>query len=221
MGNLDRRPVGARIDAYMTNPDVPSPIDLRLMSDACEWEKTAFEKRPWRADLFARFAHQLMLGQPPVRCVLELGSGPGFLASHLLSELPDLHMVLLDFSEAMHELARRRVGPMVNRVEFLSKNFKNSDWVRGLKEFDAVVTIQAVHELRHKRYAEELHRQVRTLLRPGGPYLVCDHFRGEDGMSNEQLYMTVAEQKAALESAGYASVQQVLLKGGLVLHRAN
>jgi hypothetical protein len=39
-------------------------------------------------------------------------------------------------------------------------------------------------------------------------------------MSNEQLYMTVAEQKAALESAGYASVRQVFLKGGLVLHNA-
>jgi SAM-dependent methyltransferase len=140
MGNLDRPPVGARVDAYMTNPDVPSPIDLRLKSDACEWEKTAFEKRPWRTEFFARFADQLMLRQPPVRCVLELGSGPGFLASHLLSELPDLHMVLLDFSEAMHELARRRVGPIVNRVEFLSKNFKNSDWVRGLKEFDDATT---------------------------------------------------------------------------------
>ena len=39
-------------------------------------------------------------------------------------------------------------------------------------------------------------------------------------MSNEQLYMTVAEQKAALESAGYASVRQVFLKGGLVFHNA-
>jgi ubiquinone/menaquinone biosynthesis C-methylase UbiE len=190
------------------------------MSDAFEWEKTALIKRPWRTDFFARFANQLKHRQPPVRCVLELGSGPGFLAGHLLSELPDLRMVLLDFSEAMHELARRRLGPMVNRVEFFSKNFKNSDWVHGLKEFDAVVTIQAVHELRHKRYAEELHKRVRTVLRPGGIYLVCDHFNGEGGMSNEQLYMTVAEQKAALESAGYASVRLVLLKGGMVLHRA-
>ena len=39
-------------------------------------------------------------------------------------------------------------------------------------------------------------------------------------MSNDQLYMTGAEQKAALESAGYASVSRVLLKGGLALHCA-
>jgi ubiquinone/menaquinone biosynthesis C-methylase UbiE len=204
----------------MTNTDVPSPIDLRLMSDAREWERTASEKRPWRTEFFAMFADQLTHWQPQVRSVLEIGSGPGFLARHLLSELPDLRMVLLDFSEAMHELAKRRLGPLVNRVEFLSKNFKNPDWTHGLKYFDAVVTNQAVHELRHKRYAEELHKQVRTVLKPGGTYLVCDHFSGEGGMSNEQLYMTVAEQKAALESAGYVSVSEVLLKRGLILHCA-
>jgi ubiquinone/menaquinone biosynthesis C-methylase UbiE len=204
----------------MTDSDVPSPIDLRLMSDACEWERTALEKRPWRTDFFAMFADQLKHRQSQVCSVLEIGSGPGFLASHLLSELPDLRMVLLDFSEAMHELAKRRLGPLVNRVEFLSKNFKNPDWVQSLSYFDAVVTNQAVHELRHKRYAEELHKQVRAVLKAGGTYLVCDHFSGEGGMSNEQLFMTVAEQKAALESAGYASVSQVLLKGGLVLHSA-
>jgi ubiquinone/menaquinone biosynthesis C-methylase UbiE len=204
----------------MTEPDVPSPIDLRLMSDACEWERTASEKRPWRTDFFAMFADQLKHRQPRVLNILEIGSGPGFLARHLLGEMPDLRMVLLDFSEAMHELAKRRLGTLVDRVEFLTRDFKNSDWAHSLKYFDAVVTNQAVHELRHKRYAEELHKQVRTVLRSGGAYLVCDHFNGEGGMSNDQLYMTVAEQRAALESAGYASVSQVLLRGGLVLHWA-
>jgi hypothetical protein len=76
---------------------------------------------------------------------------------------------------------------------------------------------QAVHELRHKRYAVELHRHVRTVLRSGGSYLVCDHFYGPGGMTNDQLYMTIEEQKAALETADF-SVRQVLLKDGMVLH---
>jgi hypothetical protein len=137
----------------------------------------------------------------------------------LLAALPHLHMVLLDFSSAMHELARRRLGPMTSRVDCLEKSFKDADWSEDAKSFDAVVTNQAVHELRHKRYAVELHRQVRTLLRPGGSYLVCDHFYGPDGMTNHQLYMTIEEQKSALETAGF-SVGQVLLKGGMVLHHA-
>jgi predicted methyltransferase len=58
------------------------------------------------------------------------------------------------------------------------------------------------------------------LLLPGGAYLVCDHFAGKGGMKNDQLYMSVAEQATALASAGFSKIEQVLLKGGLVLHCA-
>jgi predicted methyltransferase len=84
-----------------------------------------------------------------------------------------------------------------------------------------VVTHQAVHELRHKDRACGLHAQAAGLLAPGGVYLVCDHVAGEGGMAEDQLYMTVDEQAAALAAAGFGVVEQLLLKGGLVLHRAS
>jgi ubiquinone/menaquinone biosynthesis C-methylase UbiE len=200
--------------------DVPSPIDLRSTSAAREWERSAMEKRPWRTEFFALFADELAQIRPAVARVLELGSGPGFLAVHLLRALPDLDMVLLDFSAAMHDLARQRLGGLVSRVEFIEASFKDPVWYERLAYFDAVVTNQAVHELRHKQHAPQLHRQVRTVLQPGGSYLVCDHFCGPDGMSNDQLYMTVDEQRASIESAGFVSVRKVLSKGGMVLHHA-
>jgi ubiquinone/menaquinone biosynthesis C-methylase UbiE len=205
----------------MSAVDIPSPIDLRSMADALEWERTAMRKRPWRMEFFSMFAEELRKQKPPVSRVLELGSGPGFLACHLLNALPNVHMVLLDFSAAMHELARQRLGPLVSRVEFVEVSFKEPLWGEHLAQFDAVVTHQAVHELRHKRYALELHKQVKALLRPGASYLVCDHFYGPDGMSSDQLYMTVDEQKSAIESAGFQSVRKILMMGGLVLHHAN
>ena len=87
-------------------------------------------------------------------------------------------------------------------------------------EFECVITNQAVHELRHKHYAAKLHEQVKTILSPGGCYLVCDHFVGEGGMKNDQLYMSVSEQRDALLVAGFAQVEQVMINDGLVLHRA-
>ncbi len=39
-------------------------------------------------------------------------------------------------------------------------------------------------------------------------------------MKNNELYMSVAEHRTALLQAGFAEVQQLLLKGGLVLLRA-
>ncbi len=200
--------------------DVPSPIDLRLMADAREWESTALSKRPWRTDFFAAFAAAIRTAPMPAQSILELGSGPGFLAQHLLTALPAVSYVALDFSPAMHQLAVERLGVLASRVQFLERSFLDADWSHGLGPFEVIVTNQAVHELRHKRHAATLHTQARELLAPGGVYLVCDHFAGEGGMTNDQLYMTVVEQHQALVSAGFVGVEQLLLKGGLVLHAA-
>lgn len=201
--------------------DVPSPIDLRRPEDAKQWAESAMSKRPWRVEFFAAFADVINAasGARPCR-VLELGSGPGFLAEHLLRTHAALGYVALDISAAMHELAVQRLGTLASRVQFVERSFREAAWLDGLGHFDFVVTHQAVHELRHKRRAIALHTQVRQLLVPRGAYLVCDHFFGEGGMSNDQLYMSVAEQRQALLSAGYGSVEQVMLKGGLVLHHA-
>ncbi|ALV06440.1 class I SAM-dependent methyltransferase [Roseateles depolymerans] len=198
--------------------DVPSPIDLTRMDDAREWAQQAMLKRPWRTEFFAEFARVLDEGE--AQQVLELGSGPGFLARHLLEALPQIQYTALDFSAAMHQLAAERLGALQSRVRFVERSFREPAWVEGLGPFDHVVTHQAVHELRHKRYTPMLHEQVRGLLAPGGRYLVCDHFSGPGGMKNDQLYMSIDEQREALQRAGFARVEPVLLKRGLMLYLA-
>lgn len=198
--------------------DVPSPIDLTRMDDAREWAEQAMLKRPWRTEFFAEFARVLDEGE--AQQVLELGSGPGFLARHLLEALPQIQYTALDVSAAMHALAAERLGELQTRVSFVERSFREPAWVEGLGRFDHVVTIQAVHELRHKRYTAMLHEQVRGLLAPGGRYLVCDHFAGPGGMKNDQLYMSIDEQREALQRAGFARVEPVLLKRGLMLYLA-
>jgi ubiquinone/menaquinone biosynthesis C-methylase UbiE len=200
-------------------PDVQSPIDLRSLKDAAEWANAAMEKRPWRVDFFDVFASEIASHSESAE-VLELGSGPGFLAAHLLTQLPQLNLHLLDFSEAMHSLARERLGTKASSVEFIARSFREPNWSADMQSFDCVITNQAVHELRHKRHAVDLHSAVRTLLKPQGSYLLCDHYVGGDGMRNDQLYMTIQEQKTALLAAGFSRVDQLLAKGGLVLNRA-
>jgi SAM-dependent methyltransferase len=199
--------------------DVPSPIDFASPRDAAEWEATAMQKRPWRAEFFDRYAQEIA-GATVTAKILELGSGPGFLAQHLLSRLPEATMHLLDDSNAMHALARDRLGDLASRATFLPVSFKEPDWPDRLGPYDFVVTHQAVHELRHKRHAVTLHRQVRSVLKPGGAYLMGDHYCGPGGMANDQLYMSVEEQQTALREAGLGQVTELLRKGGLVLLRA-
>jgi ubiquinone/menaquinone biosynthesis C-methylase UbiE len=189
------------------------------MSDAAEWARTAEQKRPWRHQFFVAFA-DCIRGMRQVDRVLDLGSGPGFLARHLLQEFPRIEYVALDFSPAMHALARERLGELARRVTFVERSFREADWAQDLGIFDCVVTLQSVHELRHKVHAPALHGQVRRILAKDGAYLVCDHFAGNGGMTNTQLFMTLGEQRSVLREAGFQQVDELLSLGSLALYRA-
>ncbi len=199
--------------------DVPSPIDLRQMADAREWEAQA-EHRPGRDEILSRFVDEAVRWAGQCSRILELGSGPGFLAQRLLTQIPDAQYVALDFSSAMHVLAGERLAAFGDRVTFAERSFKTETWTEGLPSPDIVVTNQAVHELRHKSYAEHLHRQVHGILKEGGIYLVSDHFCGDGGLNNDELFMTKAEQFEALSNAGFSGVERLLTSGSLALHLA-
>jgi len=201
--------------------DIPSPIDLRTMPDASAWADSAMQKRPVRQEFFDVFVNELRLLDQKDLSILELGSGPGFLAHHILQAIAETKYTMVDFSPAMHELAKQRLGTLTQHAHFILADFKTENWALDLGTFDTVVTMQAIHELRHKRHAAKLHSSVHGLLNKGGIYLVCDHFVGSGGMTNTELYMTVEEQHIALEKAGFKNIQCVLEKDGLILYRAN
>lgn len=200
--------------------DVPSPIDLKGMTDAEAWADSAMVERPYREEFFRAFVQQLLPLCSMPSNVLELGSGPGFLAQRILEACPLVEYTALDFSPVMHVLARTRLGPLGARVRFMEADFKDLGWSTRLPSYQAVVTMQAVHELRHKRHASRLYQAVRELLIPGGVFLICDHFRGEGGMQNRALYMTPEEHERALCEGGFASLCEVRREGSLVLYRA-
>src|SRR5438876_6403236 len=107
----------------MNEQDVPSPINLRDPLDAWEWERTA-QERPGRVEIFQTIGRELLaLGKSDLT-VLELGSGPGFLAAYLLDTLPAVRLTLLDFSASMHNLALARLGSRATQVRFVERSFK-------------------------------------------------------------------------------------------------
>lgn len=192
--------------------EVPSPIDLRSCADALAWEAAASE-RPGRAQMLKAFVTELQKTKPSA--ILELGSGPGFLAENILNALPEVSYTAVDFSAVMHDLARRRLGARAHHVTWIQSDFRSASWSSDLAKFNAIVTLQAVHELRHKSRATELHAGVRTLLAHDGSYLMCDHWCGDGGMTNSELYMSLDEHEVALASAGFGDVALVMLAGTL------
>ena len=85
------------------------------------------------------------------------------------------------------------------------------------QKYDFIIIHQALHELRHKRYATDFHKIARTLLKPKGYYLVCDHLCAAHAMQNDQLYMTKQEHLDALEQASFKAIKMPLEIEGLCL----
>ncbi|HLL24694.1 MAG TPA: hypothetical protein VK427_21325, partial [Kofleriaceae bacterium] len=80
-------------------------------------------------------------------------------------------------------------------------DYAREDWPALLiGPFDVVVTMQTVHELRHKRHARPFYERVHGLLHAGGAIVVCDH----EPQDARPLHMTVAEQHAALAAVGFS-----------------
>ena len=200
--------------------DVPSPIDLQSTAEAEAWAASAMAKRPYREEFFRAFVEQLGPLCSMRSNVLELGSGPGMLAQRILEAYPLVEYTALDFSPAMHVLARARLEPLGTRVRLIEADLKVAGWSERLPRYHAVVTMQAVHELRHKRHASRLYQAVRELLVPDGVFLMCDHVCGEGGVQNRALYMTPEEHERALFEGGFASSSEVRREGSLVLYRA-
>ena len=96
-------------EGFHEDEDLPTPIDFNRMEDALKWIEDTNQKRPWRLDFFRAIASQIKLRSREPANIAELGSGPGFLAEEVMMSCEMERYVLLDFSKAMHDLARQRL----------------------------------------------------------------------------------------------------------------
>jgi cyclopropane fatty-acyl-phospholipid synthase-like methyltransferase len=201
----------------MPEEDVPSPIDFHELAQAREWEAQTIAKRPWRPRFFAAFVIALNSHFDREFSVLELGSGPGHLAEQILCSCKVARYVALDFSRAMHHLARARIAAFSDKVEFLERDFRSPRWTAGLAKFEAIVMMQAAHELRHRRRLPSFLSQVRTRLVPGGPFLYCDHYAESASAERQDLFLSQAGQPVALREANFTDVRTLVDVGGMAL----
>src|SRR6185436_19885994 len=99
-----------------------------------------------------------------------------FFAEALLENCQIERYTLIDFSPQMLELSRKRLAKFKDRTVFIQSDFKKNDWTNAVPAgFDLVVSLQAVHELRHAIRIPKLYSQLHGLLAPGGSILIYDH----------------------------------------------
>ena len=112
----------------------------------------------------------------PVRHILDLGCGDGFLGGMLLERFPAASGVFIDFSEPMLEEARQRLSPFESRCQIRAADLSRPDWrdaLLGPKQFDVVLSGFAIHHLTDER-KRDLYSEVLELLKPGAFFLNVD-----------------------------------------------
>jgi SAM-dependent methyltransferase len=196
--------------------DVPIRVDFRDSVTARSWIEDTRIRRPYRPRFFAAFCAALA-SRPKLR-ILELGSGPGQLAREILVHCDVLTYIALDFSHAMHEIAAEHLGDHASRVTFVTRDFREPTWPRDLGAFDAVVTLQAAHETRHKRHLVPLLERARTVVTPGGMLLYADHYLMPD-TKLPALLVAREDQPRALERAGFVDIELRYEEGTMGLWR--
>jgi SAM-dependent methyltransferase len=181
-----------------------------------EWVEYNEKEYPQRAAFIDEFVRVLNLQQGGLR-VLELGGGAGRLAEAIHHGCQVDAYDFLDSSAAMHEMAMARLrGSTVTR--FVDADFSNAGWTdRVSSGYDAIVTMQAVHELRHPPRVPLLYSQILGVGRPAAAVLVCDHLPTE--ARHRGLYLSPSAHLTAMAAGGLVNAEVIRASDAMVLVR--
>ncbi|MCJ1676545.1 class I SAM-dependent methyltransferase [Streptomyces sp. APSN-46.1] len=129
--------------------------------------------REERFTVMADVVEQVTLGRP-APLVLDLGSGPGALASRLAARLPDAEVVAVDADPLLLELGSSHYGPALRYVEAV---IGEPGWMDALpldRPIDAAVSATALHYLGEESL-RRVYGELAGRLSPGGVLVNGDH----------------------------------------------
>lgn len=197
--------------------DYAGPLDYFDPAYVNDWANVANSKRPFRLELFEAIVSELAVLHASK--VLDVGSGPGFLAERVLAGCDVASYHLFDFSPYMLELSRVRLRDFGDRAVFHQGSFLDEGWWQSLPcPFDAIVSMQAIHEARDSARIQKLYDELKPLLRGGGIILIADEVN--DGDRKEKHLLSLSEHEAVLLKAGFEGFRRVHSAGDLVLFAA-
>ncbi|MCY1142444.1 class I SAM-dependent methyltransferase [Actinoplanes sp. Pm04-4] len=141
-------------------------------------------------------ATESVLGRPPRR-VLDLGGGPGVVASRMADRWPGARVTLIDIDPVLLALARDGASPAVT---VLDADLGEPEWADPAGTgYDLATALMTVHYLRPERI-RALYRRCRQALDPGGLLVVAD-LMPDDGLPTVSAALNPAPGEAAAELA--------------------
>lgn len=187
---------------------------VRTDAEARSWEARLNRERPQRTTAADWIAAQISAGNRSSPRVVELACGAGFLAERLQRQLPGIRYCGFDLSAHLTDYARRRFEVDSDQrrdgsvMAFRRADLVTDDWTAQLTEtgwageVDAVVSIQALHDLGELSRQKQVLKQARLLLRAGGLLAYADLLFDADSPHSSR-YSRV-EHEEMLLACGYS-----------------
>jgi SAM-dependent methyltransferase len=150
--------------------------------DSCYAQDWAarFDPTPERLQLFDLIISQLQSRSLPARHILELGIGPGYLASRLLEAIPNVTYEGIDFSRPMLDLAAVRLRNFGDRVRFTQAHLVEDSWERSMSQpVGAILSTWALHDLGSEASTSAVYRKCKFVLPLQGILLNGDFIKPE------------------------------------------
>jgi SAM-dependent methyltransferase len=154
---------------------------------AAIWREADFARSWAQGDAFSdmlefprHMAAAIIAGDnPEPACIVDIGSGPGAVLAVFLEQFPSARGVWSDASEAMLDLAKERLAPFGDRVDYRIVDMTDLAGGGLPAGADVITTSRAAHHLdRDGLFA--FYAQAAARLKPGGWLVNLDHIGPDD-----------------------------------------
>lgn len=191
--------------------------DVRSDAEARQWETRLNRDWPQRSQVAAWIVSRIDCPPASSPRVVELACGAGYLAAALFHRFPAAHFCGFDLSTHLLEFARRRLtgkesdSPTDRVVELRSADLAGPNWEETLHELgwagqvDAVISLQALHDLGGQTQQVDVLERSRALLRTGGQLIYGDLLVNADNPHTSRF--TEGQHEEMLRAAGFPEIQ--------------
>ncbi len=130
--------------------------------------------RRFMGSVYRRFVKKIAEMNLPVKKVLDIGTGSGYLAIKLAKAHPDWQITGIDISGAMLNLARENADRyrLKDKIDFLEYSAEALPFVKGY--FDLVISNASLHLWENPL---KVFKEIARVTAPGGYCLIWDNLR--------------------------------------------